>query len=219
MTPAQPNGAARPRRAGRSVSAWVFFLVLTGLFVGADLVSKDVAFARVANNPVTLEKDDVLEFLQTQPQALNALIPPHDAVVVTPNLLEFKLVLNPGAVFGTGPGKRWFFVGFTIVALVIATVLFAVSTDPRQRVTHAGIALIVSGGIGNLYDRILFACVRDFIHPLPGVTWPGTTKEVWPYVSNVADAFLLIGIAIIMIKLWRHERSEAKAAETDSDQG
>lgn len=211
------DGHSHTPRAGRSILAWAVFLVLTGLFVSADLVSKDVAFARITDSPVEIEREDVLIFLHDQPQALNALVPVHEPVVVAPSLLEFKLVLNPGAVFGTGPGKRWFFIGFTGVALVVAIVMFAMSTRANQWLTHAGIALIVSGGVGNLYDRLTFGCVRDFIHPLPGVTWPGSTREVWPYVSNVADALLLLGIAIVMVKLWRHERRVVNERKDDDE--
>lgn len=214
----RPRDPSSDRRAWRSPSAWAIFLVLIGLFVSADLVSKELAFAHVADDPVTIDREDVLRYLANQPTYLQALIPPHPPVIVAPSLLEFKLVLNPGAVFGTGPGKRWFFVGFTIVALIIATVLFARSTGARHRVTHTGIALIVAGGLGNLYDRLVFACVRDFIHPLPGVMIPGTQRELWPYVSNVADAFLLLGIGIVMIRLWRHERALARERATDADE-
>ncbi|GAB4543749.1 MAG: hypothetical protein Tsb0013_00160 [Phycisphaerales bacterium] len=212
--PAQPAGPL----AGRCPRSWLLFLTLTALLTAADLVTKHLAFERISDHPVVVNKQDAIELMRSQPQALNALIPPHDPYVVAPHLLEFKLVLNPGAVFGTGPGNRWFFVGFTIVALIVAVVMFARATGARQWLTHTGIALIVSGGLGNLYDRLVFACVRDFIHPLPGVTWPGSTREVWPYVSNVADAFLLIGIAIVMAKLWRHERAivqAQKAAKAD----
>ena len=214
-------GASTPekqKKAGRSIGAWLLLLVLTGGFVAADLVSKDIAFARIDDKPVVIDKAQVMNFLQTQPGALNSLVPRHEPVVVAPSLLEFKLVLNPGAVFGTGAGNRWFFIGFTIVALLVAAYVFARSTGARHRVTHLGIALILAGGIGNLYDRVVFACVRDFIHPFPGVLIPGTKHELWPFVSNVADAFLLIGIAIIMIKLWRHERALAQQQHDESEQ-
>ena len=78
-----------------------------------------------------------------------------------------------------------------------------------DEVAHVALALLIAGGLGNLYDRVLFACVRDFIHPLPGVTlpfgirWPGGSREVWPYVSNVADLFLLLGIGALLVYSWR----------------
>lgn len=192
------------RPAGHSPSAWMLFLGVTALGIVADLWSKYVAFARIADYPVTVRREEVMGST-----ALGNLIPPHDPVVVIPSLLEFTLVLNPGAVFGIGAGKRWFFVLFTVFAVGLATWLFAKKTLARDRWAHIAFALVVSGGLGNLYDRVRYACVRDFIHPLPGVRlpfglrWPGGSPELWPYVSNVADAFLLVGIGLLIIYSWR----------------
>lgn len=194
-----------PRAAGSCNKSWLFFLAAVALFLGIDLGSKYLAFAYIADAPVSLDRTTIVQILRSDPRALQAVVPRHEPVIVAPSLLEFKLVLNPGAVFGTGAGMRWFFIGFTFVALAIATYLFARVTTTRERFTHTAIALVVAGGLGNLYDRLVYACVRDFIHPLPGVKNPITGNELWPYVSNVADAFLLVGIAFVMIKLWRHE--------------
>ena len=124
-------------------------------------------------------------------------------------MLDFQLVLNAGAVFGAGQGKRWFFVLFTLGALGFAAVLFARWTHRRDRVAHAAIGMIIAGGLGNLYDRVVFACVRDFLHPLPGwrlpfgLSWPSGDRALWPYVSNIADAILLVGIGVLMVRMLR----------------
>jgi signal peptidase II len=191
-------------RTTRSVRAWL--ILLTGSIGGVivDLWTKAYAFAHVAGDPVVIRRGDVLSA-----DHLGLLIPQHEPMGVLDRVLEFTLVLNPGAVFGIGAGQRWFFVVFTIIAVVIALVLFVRWTRPGDWLAHAGFGLIIAGGIGNLYDRLVFACVRDFIHPLPGVRlpfglhWPGGNDELWPYVSNVADAFLIVGIVALMIHAWR----------------
>lgn len=209
--PDEPNISAPPTRAGRCSRAWILFLSVLILTLAADLVSKDLAFNYVADAPVQISRNDVLAIMNQDPRLLQTLIPMHEPVVVIPYGLQWQLVLNSGAVFGAGQGKRWFFIGFTIVALAFAFFMFVRWHDPRDRWSIAALAMIISGGIGNLYDRITFACVRDFIHPLPdvmlpfGLTWPSGDPAVWPYVSNVADAFLLIGIGILLIRLWRAE--------------
>ena len=79
----------------------------------------------------------------------------------------------------------------------------------RDRVAHAAIGMIIAGGLGNLYDRVVFACVRDFLHPLPGwrlpfgLSWPSGDRALWPYVSNIADAILLVGIGVLMVRMLR----------------
>jgi len=118
-------------------------------------------------------------------------------------------VLNPGAVFGIGPGRRWLFIGFTLIALGFSLWMFGRLTRARDRVAHVGLGLLISGGLGNLYDRVVFGCVRDFIHPLPGVLlpfgWrlPSGERELWPYVSNVADLLLLVGIGMLLVTFWK----------------
>jgi len=188
----------------RSGRAWGVLLVTTVLGVVSDLVSKSIAFERVAGFPVHIDRARVLGAPDP-----SRVIPPHEPVVVVEHLLEFTLVLNPGAVFGIGAGQRWFFIFFTLAAVAIAIMLFARWTRPRDTLAHAGFGLIIAGGLGNLYDRIVFACVRDFIHPLPGVklpfgiTWPGGNDALWPYVSNVADLYLIIGIVLLVFYTWR----------------
>ncbi|GAB4386468.1 MAG: hypothetical protein Kow0022_15560 [Phycisphaerales bacterium] len=192
--------------------------MVTAFGLISDLASKSLAFVHVAGIPVGIDREAVLTTSR-----LDLLIPTHKPVVVLPGLLEFTLVLNPGAVFGVGAGRRWFFVGFTIVALAFATFIFGLWTRAKDRWAHVAIGLIAAGGLGNLYDRLRFACVRDFIHPLPGVklpfglSWPSGSNEVWPYVSNVADLYLIVGIGILLMINWskpKHARSKADASQS-----
>lgn len=217
--PAGPQPANRAPTAGRSAKAWALLLVATAISLALDLGSKWLAFRYVAGARVRIDRAQVI-----QATSLDTLIPVHEPVTVVPSLLEFTLVLNPGAVFGIGAGQRWFFVGFTVAALIFALAIFARWTTPRDRVAHIALAMLIAGGLGNLYDRILFACVRDFIHPLPGVKlpfgiqWPSGAREVWPYVSNVADLFLLLGIGALLVYSWRKpDDSPHPAATPDPD--
>ena len=211
----EPRSAtpSKPPSAGASPRAWVLLVACTLVFLAVDLGTKRLAFDRVAGAPVRISRADVLEST-----SLDTLIPDHNPIVVVPHLLEFTLVLNPGAVFGIGAGRRWFFVAFTLAALAFAIVIFARWTTSRDRGAHVALALLIAGGLGNLYDRMLFACVRDFIHPLPGVRlpfslrWPSGAREVWPYVSNVADLFLLIGIGTLLLYSWRRPHDDAPPA-------
>ncbi len=218
--------AIPPTSAWRSRAAWMWMILACVLAIAIDLGSKDLAFARVASRPVLVGREDVIRVSNapelgpraiSQPEA--GIVPRHDPLVVVPSLLNFQLVLNPGAVFGIGPGQRFFFIAFTVVALIFGMVMFAKWTTPRDRFAHAAIGLLIGGGLGNLYDRLAFACVRDFIHPLPDVHWPfGWTlmgsREVWPYVSNLADLFLLIGIVMLLAHLWKRDRAAEKAMAT-----
>lgn len=195
--------------AWRSVSAWVLLAVVTLGGLAIDLASKSMAFASVAGEPVRVRREDVVE-LTARGRGLEALLPFHEPRTVVPGVLEFQLVLNKGAVFGLGAGKRWVFVTFTVIAIGVGLWAFGRWTHARDRLSHVSIALVLAGGLGNVYDRLMFACVRDFIHPLPNVHlplgwhWPNDPSgEVWPWVSNVADLFLILGVAGLMLSMWR----------------
>lgn len=208
-------GPGAPRGRGR---VWFAFVVSMLLGLVADLGSKELAFRNIAEQPFRPNRTQVLHLLKEAPNEIMILVPRHEPVTVIAGVLDFQLVLNAGAVFGAGQGKRWFFIGFTVVALLFAMTLLLRWTSRRDWVAHVAVGLVASGGIGNLYDRVVYGCVRDFIHPLPGMklpfglTWPHGSDEVWPYISNVADAILLIGIGVLMIKLWRGEKARKPAA-------
>lgn len=89
--------------------------------------------------------------------------------------------------------------------LVAAVVLYlAVKTDPRRVIARSGFALIVGGAIGNLIDRSLLGHVIDyFLFHTP----------VWSFaVFNLADVFISVGAAMVVLDeflAWRRERKTA----------
>ena len=180
----------------------LLFTLVGGLAV--DLVSKWAAFQYIAKTPAQIRFTDVIAA-----DRLSSLIPQHEPVAAIPGVLDLTLVLNPGAVFGIGAGQRWLFVTFTAFAALFAVWVFLKWTTARDRLAHFAIGMLLAGGLGNLYDRLRFACVRDFLHPLPGmklpagIRWPNGSDEVWPYVSNIADLWLIIGIGLLLVLCWK----------------
>lgn len=174
------------------------------LGLAIDLLSKWAVFRFLTGTPAVISRADVIAT-----DRLSTLLPAHEPVSAVPVLLNLTLVLNPGAVFGIGSGQRWLFVTFTAFAVLFAMWVFLKWTTARDRLAHFAIGLLLAGGLGNLYDRLAFACVRDFLHPLPGmklplgIKWPNGSDEVWPYVSNIADLWLIIGIGLLLVLCWR----------------
>jgi signal peptidase II len=182
-------------------------LLLTALLgLSFDLATKSWAFANVADRPVVLDRETLVADPDIDPVPRNA------EHVVIPDLLQLRLVINRGAVFGFAANQRTFFVGFTMLAIVGGLLVFGLMTSPGCRVGHLAIGLVLAGGIGNLYDRIRFGAVRDFLHTMPGFrlpfdwTWPGGNPELCPWVFNVADMLLLVGMVLLMRHLSRRRR-------------
>jgi signal peptidase II len=203
--------------AYRSPAAWVRLLLVLAIGLACDLGSKAWAFRTVADEPIVLDRSAKL----ADPGNYRP-IPPHPGKPILPwNLMELHLVRNPGAVFGIGANQRAFFISFTLVALAAGLLVFGRFTTNRSRLGHLALGLILAGGVGNLYDRIRFADVRDFLHMLPdrklpfGWTWPGDNPEIFPWVFNVADVMLLSGMILLMLHIngvEKQRRLEAEAA-------
>lgn len=192
----QPAVSDRP--AWRCVGCWVLLVAITTAGLVLDLSTKAWAFRTVAGQPVELPYDEIAGNPSYR-------LPWHQGVRALPgDLLDFRLVLNHGAVFGLGQQRRPVFIAFTAVAVVAAVGVFGWWTTQRARWAHVGIALVLAGGLGNLYDRLAFGAVRDFLHMTPrwnlpfGLRWPGGSGELFPWVFNVADVLLLTGMALLL---------------------
>jgi len=190
---APPDNVTPPRSAMRSGRAVAVFMIVFVIALAADLLIKHWAFNQYPAEPIDI------------PAVLAGQAPiPDKTMTVVPGVLAIKLTLNQGAVFGMFQGQRWFFIGATFIAIGVVAFFFA-GTRPRQWVLHVALALVLAGAMGNLYDRMLFAAVRDMFWLLPGVMlpfgwqWPGThTSDIYPWLFNAADAFLLIGIITML---------------------
>jgi signal peptidase II len=167
MTQTPPTLNQSPDRAWRSVGAQAFFWIIVFMTTAFDLASKWWAFK-------TLKVDEVLN--------------------VVPNFLQFYIVRNPGAVFGMGAGKRWLFIGASLVAMFFIFQLFSQSRK-NQHGFHFLLGLTLGGALGNLYDRVTVGTVRDFIH----LSVSFGNFKLWPWVFNIADVALVVGVLGLLL--------------------
>jgi signal peptidase II len=113
-------------------------------------------------------------------------------VPVIPGFLSWSGTWNEGITFG-------FFKGATEPILVLtalasaAIVLWFVLTRSRSRLLHVALAMILSGAVGNLYDRWTWHKVRDFVL----VYWKDPSIWQWP-AFNVADSMIVVGVSLIL---------------------
>jgi signal peptidase II len=204
-------------RAWRSPASWLLLSTVLALGLSVDLATKWWTFENVAAIPVRIDRARILEDPFYDP------VPHHQPHRVMPwNLLHLRLVINKGAVFGLGQDKREFFIVFTVVAVAAAIVFFA-RTSASFWLAHAALGLILAGGLGNLFDRWQFAAVRDFLHMLPGwqlpfgLSWPGGSGDIFPWVFNLADVMLLSGMALLLLHINRVEtRKERTRKSTEA---
>jgi len=163
-----------------------------------DLVSKSLAWQRLGAPTEEAIRGEPYELL--------------------PGWLRLVTSRNPGIVFGINPAED-FALGATggralTILLTVATgaLIFYVfaRSRPDQKFLHIWCALVLAGAAGNLYDRLAFDYVRDFVEITKQVSLGGWSLG-WPYVFNAADVYLVAGVlAIALVYLVVGDAEEAK---------
>jgi signal peptidase II len=133
-----------------------------------------------------------------------AHIQPGHAIVVIPNIFRLTHVLNTGAAFSMFEGStspnlvRNVLIGFSIFAVVVVLVLIW-KLGRGLTLTSVALALILGGAVGNLYDRMRFAYVVDFLEVhIVHYHWPD---------FNVADSAIVVGACLLLLEMLRPQRS------------
>ncbi|MEO6982435.1 MAG: signal peptidase II [Edaphobacter sp.] len=127
-------------------------------------------------------------------------INPGYALPVIPGVFRLTHVLNTGAAFSLFADSlsplavRNALIAFSILAvLIVGAMLWR--TGRTLSLTGVALALILGGAIGNLYDRLVFSHVVDFLEVhIIHYHWPD---------FNVADSAIVIGACLLLIEIFR----------------
>lgn len=112
------------------------------------------------------------------------------SITLIPGLLHIVRSANEGVVFGLFPGKVTIFIIFSVIAIIAILCIYILS-DKSLFFSSVALGLILAGAIGNLWDRIWYGFVRDFIDLHVG------DRYHWP-TFNIADSLICIGISIMV---------------------
>ncbi|MDQ7096130.1 signal peptidase II [Desulfosporosinus sp. PR] len=123
---------------------------------------------------------------------------PGESLKVIPKVFHLTFVLNPGAAFGLMAGRTWVFV--VTALLVVGGVIYGQFRIPKKEVlARLAIGMIGGGALGNLYDRLMSGKVVDYLD-----------FQIWPYVFNFADSMIVIGVGLLMLRLYWDEKVRKK---------
>lgn len=151
----------------------------------------------------------------TKAVILDQLIP-GQTIPIVPGFFSLVYVRNPGAAFGllasAGAGWRDVFL-ISVSVLAVAGLLYLISQTPVERKWERFAAAgVIGGALGNLYDRLAYGAVIDFLDVYLG-SWH------WP-AFNIADSAITVGVAILLISSFMNEdddRAEVQEAESPVD--
>ncbi len=120
-------------------------------------------------------------------------------LALLPGVMDLTLVHNYGASWGILQGRTTLLLVVTgLVCLAMAAALLL--DQPKQKLGRLSIAFVLGGAVGNAVDRLLDGYVVDMFE---------TTFISFP-VFTVADCFLTVGAALLVVSVLTEEAAERR---------
>jgi signal peptidase II len=130
--------------------------------------------------------------------ALNKTLPLVDG------LLNITYVRNTGVAFGildpVHSSMKSTILSILTIGAIAAVVVYCLRTPTSQTLLQIALSLVLGGALGNLFDRVRYGYVIDFIEAYyRNYRWPA---------FNVADSAITTGVALLAIELFRKDPRE-----------
>jgi len=125
---------------------------------------------------------------------------PGEGVALAP-FFNLVLVFNKGAAFSfLAAAQGWQTLFFAAIAIVAAAVIsFLIVKNPEKSLFCAALALILGGALGNLYDRIAYGHVVDFLD---------FHAAGWHFPAfNAADSAITVGAGMLILESFMHREA------------
>lgn len=107
---------------------------------------------------------------------------------------------NEGAAFSfladAGGWQKWFFTAVAAIASIF--ILYLLKKHHTEKLFSFGLALVLGGALGNLYDRVTLGYVVDFLSfHANGIYWPA---------FNVADSAICVGVGALLLDSFKPKK-------------
>lgn len=110
------------------------------------------------------------------------------------HFLDITYTTNTGSLFSLFAGSSFINILFILLSFVVIGILIYFIKQEKNPSQQIAYGIIVAGVLGNLFDRIFFGAVIDWIN-----------FHFWP-VFNVADSCIFLGIVISIILLFKEKK-------------
>lgn len=118
----------------------------------------------------------------------------NSSISIIEGIFDLTYVENRGAAFGLFQNKQFIFVAIAILVTIVG--IGYIHKVKNNKLSKISIAMIISGAIGNLIDRIRLGYVIDFFD----------FKFIWSYVFNFADVLVVLGTILLCICMFFEEK-------------
>lgn len=141
--------------------------------------------------------------------AIRSHLSPWEAINVIPGLFNIVHTENPGIAFGlladlANPWRSVLLIGLAILVLAIISAIL-LRSGAQNMLLRMGLALVMGGAVGNLFDRIVHGTVTDFVEVHVG-------EHFFP-AFNVADSAITIGACLLLLDMWYSRERKSQTAE------
>ena len=127
-------------------------------------------------------------------------LPLHQSRTIVPGFFDLAHTRNTGVAFGflANIDSPWVPLVLTLISslALVAILAFALRNSQKNWKLQLGLMLVLGGAAGNLYDRLLYGYVIDFIEVY-------YSSYHWP-TFNVADSSISIGIGLLLLETLTH---------------
>lgn len=116
------------------------------------------------------------------------------SIKVINNFFNITYVRNTGAAFSI-LSKHTYLLVFVSIFIITLVLYYINKNKPKTKIEYISYSMILGGAIGNLYDRIVYGYVIDFLDfNIFGYEYP---------IFNLSDSFIFVGVFILIIHIWR----------------
>ena len=113
----------------------------------------------------------------------------------TSKFLNINLIWNEGIAFGLFSFNKNYLYNLLTILIVIVIFIILIMIIKSEGFKRYALSMIFGGAVGNLYDRIFYSAVPDFID--------FHIKDFHWFIFNVADIFITIGVIIMILSEFR----------------
>jgi len=106
------------------------------------------------------------------------------------SFLNFNLIWNDGIAFGLFSFDQKTYYNLITFIIIMITIVIFVMIIKTQKIEKLGFMMIFGGSLGNIFDRIYYSSVPDFIDiHINNFHW---------FIFNVADIFISLGVMLLI---------------------
>jgi len=129
----------------------------------------------------------------------------NQTILVIDGFFNITYVRNTGVAFGildpVQSSVKSSVLAVLTVAAVTAVIVYSWRTPVSRKLLQVGLSLILAGALGNLYDRVNYGYVVDFIEVyFRSFRWPS---------FNIADSAITTGVALLALELFRKDSHDS----------